>query len=66
MATRFSNDSAASTGILDSNMSLPNGVYRISKWGVSQQPQVLTLTDDGNVTILPPGAAPERAQKVTF
>lgn len=47
-------------------MTLPNGVYRISKWGASEQPQVLTLTEDGSVTILPPGAAPEKDQKVIF
>ncbi|KIJ92761.1 hypothetical protein K443DRAFT_113092 [Laccaria amethystina LaAM-08-1] len=41
---------------------LPNGVYRITQWGSHGQPQVLTL-HDGQVTVIPPGGAPERDQE---
>ena len=42
-------------------MTLPTGIYRITQWGSHDQPQVLTLAD-GLVTILAPGAAPEKDQ----
>ena len=44
-------------------MTLPTGSYRITQWGSHDQPQVLTLAD-GLVTILAPGAAPEKDQEV--
>ena len=45
-------------------MSLPPGIYRITQWGSHAQPQVLTL-QNGLVTVLAPGTAPERDQEVT-
>ena len=46
-------------------MTLPSGIYRITKWGSHDQPQVLTL-QNGLVTVLPPDAAPEQDQEVTL
>ena len=46
-------------------MTLPSGTYRITQWGSHGLPQVLTL-ENGLVTILPPGAAPEKDQEVTL
>ncbi|EDQ99382.1 uncharacterized protein LACBIDRAFT_316607 [Laccaria bicolor S238N-H82] len=43
-------------------MTLPSGIYRITQWGSHDQPQVLTLQDE-LVTVLPPGAAPEKDQE---
>jgi hypothetical protein len=45
-------------------MSLPPGIYRISQWGSHEHAQILTLKDD-HITVLAPGAAPERDQEVT-
>lgn len=47
-------------------MALPNGNYRILKWGPSGLSEVLTLNEDRQITILPPDAAYERGQKVTY
>jgi hypothetical protein len=43
-------------------MTLPSGVYHISLWGSHDQPQLLTL-QDGQLTVLPPGAVPEKDQE---
>ncbi|EDR10175.1 uncharacterized protein LACBIDRAFT_293764 [Laccaria bicolor S238N-H82] len=43
-------------------MSLPPGTYRITQWGSHAQSQVLTV-ENGLVTILAPGAAPEKNQE---
>ncbi|KIJ96286.1 hypothetical protein K443DRAFT_107480 [Laccaria amethystina LaAM-08-1] len=43
-------------------MSLPPGIYRISQWGSHEHAQILTLKDD-HITVLAPGAAPERDQE---
>ena len=43
-------------------MTLSTGVYRIVQWG---QPQVLTV-ENGLVTVLPPGRAPQRGQEVSL
>ena len=47
-------------------MSLPAGIYRISRWpgGSNEQGSILTLKDN-RVTLLPPGEVPERDQEVT-
>lgn len=49
-------------------MALPDGVYRISRWGTFEQPQVLTLEggdarNNGDVTISPPN---NLCQEVTY
>ena len=44
-------------------MSFPAGVYRIARWGSHEHGQILTVKDD-HVTVLPPGAAPEKDQEV--
>ena len=43
-------------------MTLSTGVYRIVQWG---QLQVLTV-ENGLVTVLPPGRAPQRGQEVSL
>ena len=43
-------------------MTLSTGVYRIVQWG---QQQVLTV-ENGHVTVLPPGRAPQRGQEVSL
>ena len=46
-------------------MALPDGIYRIYPWGSHEhEGQILTLKDD-NITLLPPGGAPEN-QEVTI
>ena len=44
---------------------LPKGVYRISRWGSHERPEILTALNDGNVTIAPPGVHPSKEQEVT-
>ena len=44
----------------------PPGVYRISQSGDFEQPQILSLFEGGQVTVLPLNAVPEKEQEVHF
>ena len=41
------------------------GVYRISRWGSHERPEILTALKDGDVTVAPPGVHPSKDQEVT-
>ena len=63
IVAELSHDSPSTADTLSTTMSLPAGVYRISRWGSQEHGQILTIKDD-HVTVLPPSEAPERDQEV--
>ena len=47
-------------------MAICKGVYRISRWpGTQEIPDILSITDEGDVTIAPPNVQPSKNQEVT-